>query len=257
VIEMKRFVIIGSLLSCILLLLTPQLSAVQYTLVTETQQEMLQQQISNDSLLSLLPTQQQQALGTRFYEILTGDFTTTQINNPRQLLQDDPGNDDPPQPMFITFLGILYVLIAYLIIKIIGILLRNAVFLITGFIGKVVTLVQGIITVIISLISFLFNLIYTIFVNTGNFFVSAVQTLISIISATLLGIFNVLANTGEFILNGIVLILSGIISMILSIFTGLYRLFERLWIRFGTFLGVVLEFLKIIYDTLFPFATAA
>jgi hypothetical protein len=236
---MKRVILLGSLISIVILLLTPQLSAVQYSLVTNTQEQHIKEQLSQALFSSTSLTESQK--NTLVNKVITPLFTiinSEQFSTLKNKLQSNNDDDEtgPPQPLFFPFLGIfVYGLIAYILLKIIGIILQNVGFIISGIISAIVSRIVGVITIILTIITAIINGIISL--------ITGVATLIVKVAAILLNI--------------IVLIISAILSLIIAILTGLFRLLERVWIGFGNFLGFILDVLKLIYESIFSVSSTA
>jgi len=227
---MKKLLLIGIMLSSIVLLTTPSLPAMQFSLVQDSYTSFIEDTIQKKTLDNLMISENNPIYGS-IQSILSTILKQLQQGSLSFLKQKPMMDPDDPQPQFFPFLGIfIYLFIAYVIFKIIGLILQYFGSIIAGIISSIVGRIKNLFTAIISLIT----------------------ALISVIVTILIAVFNVLAKVGEFILNAIVLILSGILSTILVIISGFIQLLGFIWQGFGAFLGVLLDILRIIYEAIFP-----
>lgn len=204
---MNKTILIGSLISCSILLLTTISPIVHYSKAQEATKDALNEYITNS----------------------VGMFSPSQFIQRHLSSNDDTGIDDP-QPLCFPFLGIfIYGLIAYIMSKIIGLILRDIGSIIRGVIRNIMTSVGHVIINIIT--------------TMGLF----VQLLIIVIQV----IFTLLFNTGEFIGLALYAIVTAIFAIILFIFNVLGSLLQRSWQGIATFFGLILDILRLIYDTIF------
>ncbi len=230
---MKKHMLIGVMLSGLLLLATPSIPAMQFTLIEEAYTSFFQETISKETISSLehMQSSQNTAVSSMIQDLLSTIFNhiqTGSIHSIKELTTIDP---DDPQAQFFPFLGIfVYLFIALVIFKIIG-------FFFQYFGGIVSAVVGAIVQKIKNLFTALFNIITAI---------------VSVIVTILIGIFNLLKKGGEFLLNAIVLIISGILSTILVIISGLITLLGFIWQGIGAVFGVLLDILRVIYEAIFP-----
>ncbi len=232
---MNKHTLIGTLISFIILLLIPMSPIVQFSKAKETHEQVIYEDINN--MIATLITQEMFPT-----EYIRNDFFTNFVALLSQshivqkyLTVTDESRDDDPQSLCFPFLGIfIYGLIAYAILKIISFILRDIGSFFRNIRNNIRTSIMSFIIKIINVIRFV------------------VQLLIFVIQ----GIYTLLFKTGEFIGTIIVTIVSAIFAVVLFILNVIASILQGIWHGIGTFFGLILEILKLIYDTIFSFNMA-
>ncbi len=228
--KMKIQLFIGILLSCIILLLTPLSPTVQFSKAQEASEQMISEDLSTfivDSIAQeMLPSQ---SIDTGILSTLV-NFIAKSPFIQRILDGYDTSASDDPQPLCFPFLGIfIYGLIAFIILKIVGYIFKYIGSIVMNIVTAIATSIKNVIMILLSVIRFIVQLIITI----------------------IQGIFALLFKTGEFVITVIATIVSAILAVILFIINVFVAILQRLRQGYITFLGLILDILMLIYDTIF------
>ena len=165
-------------------------------------------------------------------EIETLDFEDF-IDELRNINKKQLSNDflnDPEQPLFFPILGIIFY-------GLIAIIILSVLFSIFSSIFKVIKLILGL---IIGTFTGFLSSIWNLVIGGANIVIIVLTFIVDVISAIINGSIGILANIGSFI-----------VTILVNLNNFISRIANQMWEKYVTILGLILDILKLIYDTIF------
>ena len=221
---MNNRIILGTILAIFLMLTVPAVPAVEFNMVKETCESSLLNDLKKGDVKGLKDVLLSVDF-SRLKKVIKDVGAKDEVSKLKEQLTDDPA-----QPLCFPILGIVFYGIILLIILsiIFGIINTIATFIkliigaivatIVGIVGTIVEIVLSIVNVFILLLTFIFKTIVFLFDGTIN---------------TIGKIFNLFIN---------------IFGIILDIISSIARNLRN---ALGIFVGLMLDILKLIHDTIF------
>lgn len=220
---MEKKIIIGSIISTFIILMIPSISAIEYTNVVDESKSNFYSQLGLNDLKDI-PDKFSNNKGKEF------------ISNFLMIFKDIIGkynndfSDDLEQPLFFPILGIVFY-------GLIAIIILSVLFSIFNSIFTIIKLILG---VIIGTITGFFGSIWNVVVGAANIIIIILSFIVNVIIAIINGTLTTIANIGLFI-----------VSILVNISNFISKIANQMWDKYVLILGLILDILKIIYDTIF------
>lgn len=220
---MKKKIIFGSMLTTFIILMIPSISAIEYDNIVDENKINFYTKFESIDLNNILD----KLKNTNDKPFIDDIFITFKnlingLNN--QLF------DDPEQPLFFPILGIVFY-------GLIAIIILSVLFSIFNSIFTIVKLILG---VIIGSITGVLSSIWTVVVGAANIVIILLTFIVEVITAIINGSLGTIANIGKIIVN-----------ILVNIYNFISNVANQMWEKYVIILGLILDVLKLIYDTIF------
>ena len=220
---MKKKIIIGCMLSTFIILMIPSISAIEYNNVVDEYKTNILIEFKSMDFENFI---------NKFNNINKKQLTNDFFMGFKNLINgfNEKLFNDPEQPLFFPILGIVfYGLIAIIILSIL--------FSIFNSIFTVIKLILG---AIIGTITGVLGSVWNIVVGAANIVVIILTLIVDVIVAIINGSIGTIANIGKFI-----------VGILVNLYNFISTITNQMWEKYIIILGLILDILKMIYDTIF------
>ena len=220
---MIKKIIFGCMLSTFILLMIPSISAIEYNNVIDENKLNIINEIETlnfKDFIDMLRNINKKQLSNNFFNGIKNEINGLNI----KFL------NDPEQPLFFPILGIIFY-------GLIAIIILSVLFSIFNSIFTVIKLILGL---IIGTFTGFLGSIWNLVIGGANIVIIILTFIVDVISAIINGSIGILANIGSFI-----------VTILVNLNNFISRIANQMWEKYVTILGLILDILKLIYDTIF------
>ena len=220
---MIKKIIFWCMLSTFILLMIPSISAIEYNNVIDE---------NKLNIINVIETLDFEDFIDELRNINKKQLSNDFLNGIKNVINglNTKFLNDPEQPLFFPILGIIFY-------GLIAIIILSVLFSIFSSIFTVIKLILGL---VIGTFTGFFGSIWNLVIGGANIVIIILTFIVDVISAIINGSIGILANIGSFI-----------VTILVNLNNFISRIANQMWEKYVTILGLILDILKLIYDTIF------